>query len=164
MSINLQDWQIEAKAEYTGNIDFLRGLRRDKSIDAKAKALHTEVFAETDCLACANCCRTTPALVTKSDIKRIAKHMSLPPKTFIRKYVLEDLNGELMINNVPCMFLQADNTCEIYEIRPKACREYPHTDQDGFHQRAKLNANNTIVCPATHEIVKRLKAIEDAVG
>jgi Fe-S-cluster containining protein len=22
-----------------------------------------------------------------------------------------------------------DNKCSIYEVRPKACREYPHTDR-----------------------------------
>ena len=117
---------------------------------------------EADCLSCANCCKTTPALVERSDAKRIAKHLGMSPKGFIRKYLLEDINGELMIQRVPCTFLNTDNTCEIYDVRPKACREYPHTDQKDFNRRSKMNAKNTIVCPAAFEIVERLKAIENS--
>ncbi len=29
----------------------------------------------------------------------------------------------------PCPFLGDDNYCSVYEARPKACREYPHTDR-----------------------------------
>ena len=63
-----------------------------------------------------------------------------------------------VIQKVPCTFLNDDNTCQIYEVRPKACREYPHTNQDNFFRRGKLNAKNTLVCPAAFEIVKRLKS------
>jgi hypothetical protein len=50
-----------------------------------------------------------------------------------------------------------DNYCMIYEIRPRACREYPHTNRRRFHQILKLTWRNTLVCPAVLEIVARLK-------
>jgi len=155
-----KDWQAKAKENYDENLAFLKSLKTDRDIDKQSAEVHTEVFAEIDCLACANCCKTTPALVTKKDAKRIGKFLGLPPKTFIRKYLIEDINGELLINKVPCTFLNEDNTCQIYEVRPQACRQYPHTDQEGFRYRAKMNATNTIVCPATFEIVERLKKIK----
>jgi len=157
----LRDWKINAKENKEVNFKFLKSIASSSSAERNATLLHEEVFAEADCLQCANCCRTTPALVTRSDAKRIAKHLGIPPKTFIKRYLLEDTNGELMIQKVPCTFLLEDNTCEIYEVRPQACREYPHTNQSGFKRRAKMNANNTIVCPATHEIIQRLKSLEN---
>jgi len=152
-------WKQNSKAEYNENLEFLKTLRGKKSIDTEAADLDAKVFAKVDCLQCANCCKSTPAIVTRPDAKRIARHLGIPPKAFVKKYLLEDYDGSLMINGVPCTFLNADNTCQIYDVRPVACREYPHTAQFGFHRRAKMNAQNTLVCPATYEIVKRLQEI-----
>ena len=155
----INNWKEKSELNYSENLAFLNSLRADEKWDEEAGSIHNEVFDKADCLACANCCRTTPALVTKSDAKRIARHLNMPPKTFIRKYLIEDINGEMVIQRVPCTFLKDDNTCEIYEVRPSACREYPHTNQKGFYRRARLNAKNTIVCPAAFEIVEKLKTI-----
>ena len=155
-----KEWKHSAKEKFKENLEFLSTLRGKKKVDGIAAELHDQVFGEVDCLACANCCKTTPALVERSDVKRIAKHLKIPPKTFIRKYLIEDINGELMIARVPCTFLNEDNTCRIYEVRPNACREYPHTNQIGFHRRAKLNAKNTIVCPATYAIVTKMQTMD----
>jgi Fe-S-cluster containining protein len=153
------DWKANAREDLNENKAFLSSIPKNKKIDSLVSNLHEEVFRKVDCLQCANCCKTTPALVTRPDAKRIAKHLSIPPKTFIRKYLLEDINGELMIARVPCTFLNEDHTCQIYDVRPQACREYPHTNQSGFSRRSKMNANNTIVCPAVYEIVNRLKEV-----
>ena len=155
----VDNWINNAKEDFRSNQSYLQSLKGNNSVDATAAQLHTEVFAKVDCLHCANCCKTTPAIVTRPDAKRIAKYLGIPPKSFIKKYLIEDYDGSLMINGVPCTFLNPDNTCEIYEVRPKACGEYPHTNQFGFNRRPKMNANNTIICPATYEIVKRLKDI-----
>lgn len=157
----LKNWNEKSEANYSENLSFLTSLRGKSDWDNKAKEIHKEVFDKADCLACANCCKTTPAIVEQSDIKRIAKHLGISSKQFKRQYLLEDLNGEMFIQRVPCTFLNDDNSCQIYDARPKACREYPHTDQKGFNFRSKMNAKNTIVCPAAFEIVERLKAIEN---
>jgi len=155
----LENWKEKSEKNYSENLSFLNALKGNRELDEKASNLHKEVFAKTDCLSCANCCRTTPAIVERSDVKRIAKFLGISPKGFIRKYLLEDINGEMVIQRVPCTFLNDDNTCQIYDVRPKACREYPHTDQKDFNRRPKMNAKNTIVCPAAFEIVERLKAL-----
>lgn len=154
------NWSEErAKADFEDNFNYLKSLRDRPELDQKVQQLHDEVFDEVDCLACANCCKTTPPIVLKSDVKRIAKFLNMPPKTFIKKHLIEDVNRELIMNYVPCTFLQDDHKCSIYEVRPRACRNYPHTDEANFGRRAKLNAHNTIVCPATYEIVKRLREV-----
>ena len=153
------NWKNHANHDYAENLSYLKSLRGNKSVDISAAKLDKTVFDKVNCLECANCCKTTPAIVSRPDAKRIAKHLGIPPKTFIKKYLLEDYDGSLMINGVPCTFLNGDNTCQIYEVRPAACREYPHTAQFGFHKRSRMNAQNTLVCPATYEIVKKLKEI-----
>jgi Fe-S-cluster containining protein len=50
-----------------------------------------------------------------------------------------------------------DNECLIYDVRPKACSEYPHTNRKKFIQIANLTLNNTEVCPAVYDIVEKLK-------
>jgi Fe-S-cluster containining protein len=127
-------------------------------VGAAVKAEHQRVFSEMDCLKCANCCKTTPPLYTNKDVKRIAGYLKTTPKQFKRKYTIEDVNGELIGIKVPCSFLNTDYTCSIYEVRPQACRTYPHTDDPDFALRSSLNYNNTIVCPAAHAIVSRLKS------
>jgi len=105
----LNQWKLNAKDSYEDNLDFLKKLRSERDVDTKAAQLDREVFDKADCLKCGNCCRTTPAIVTRPDAKRIAKHLKIPPKTFIKKYLMEDYDGELMMNGIPCTFLNDDN-------------------------------------------------------
>lgn len=157
----LNKWKDSAKDKYSENLSFLNSIRGDNSWDNESRNIHQDVFSKADCLACANCCKTTPALINRSDVKRISKYLEMSPKGFIRKFLLEDINGDMVIQRVPCTFLNEDNTCKIYDVRPIACREYPHTDQKDFNRRSKLNANNTLVCPAAFEIVERLRTIKN---
>ncbi len=157
----VKNWEEKSEVNYDINLSFLTSIRAKSEWDQSASDVHKEVFEKTNCLKCANCCKTTPAIVERSDAKRIARFLGIPPKSFIRKYLLEDIDGGMVIQRVPCTFLNSDNSCQIYEVRPKACREYPHTDQKGFHRRSKLNAQNTIVCPAAFEIVERLRLLQN---
>lgn len=157
----INEWKSNSLSEKESNKTFLKTLQtkpKDEVFQA-LKSIHNDTFKQIDCLSCGNCCRTTPALIISSDIKRIAKHLNLSPKQFIKKYILEDVNGEMTLNGVPCSFLNQDNTCAIYDIRPEACRRYPHTDEVGFERRVALNVMNTIVCPAAYHITKRLANI-----
>jgi Fe-S-cluster containining protein len=58
---------------------------------------------------------------------------------------------------MPCPFLGADNYCSVYDDRPKACREYPHTDRKRFYQILDLTLKNTSTCPAVHLVIEKLK-------
>jgi len=119
--------------------------------------LHVDEFERTDCLECANCCKTTGPLFTDKDIQRISKHFKLKEQKFIETYLKIDEENDYVLQSVPCIFLGTDNYCSIYEVRPKACREFPHTDRKKFHQISNLTLNNVAICPAAYNIVEEMK-------
>ena len=143
------------------NKKFFQQLKRVKSkvLDQKMHQLHEEVFACTDCLECANCCSTTGPLFTNIDIGRIAKHLRIKPSEFTEKYLRIDEDKDYVLQQVPCAFLGEDNRCSIYDVRPKACREFPHTDRIKQYQILDLTQKNVTVCPAVYEIVEKFKTI-----
>lgn len=128
-----------------------------KNLDYLAQELHDEVFERIDCLACANCCKTTGPLFTEKDIERIAKHLRMKPADFEKKFLRTDEDRDKVLQNLPCWFLNPDNTCSIYEVRPKACREFPHTDRKKLYQINNLTIKNALICPAVYEFLEDLK-------
>ena len=92
-----------------------------------------------------------------ADIERIAKHMRLKPQQFIDKYLRIDEDNDYVLQSVPCTFLDSENYCLIYDVRPKACREFPHTDRKKFQQIADLTMKNVAICPAAYNIVEEMK-------
>lgn len=128
------------------------GKKKPKDLDATIHELHEKAFEKIDCLQCANCCKTTGPLLTDKDIDRIAKHLRLTPKNFIDQYLYIDEDDDYVFQKLPCVFLDADNYCSIYDVRPKACRTYPHTDQIKMHTISNLCAKNASICPAVSDI------------
>lgn len=128
-----------------------------KHLDMLMQELHDEEFQRTDCLKCANCCKTTGPLFTNKDIERISKHFKQKPQQFIETYLRVDEENDYVLQSVPCVFLGEDNYCSIYEVRPKACAEFPHTDRKKFHQISNLTLKNVAICPAAHNIVENMK-------
>ncbi len=131
--------------------------RPPKKLDYLMQELHAAEFQQTDCLNCANCCKTTGPLFTNTDIERISKHFRLKPQQFITEFLKVDKENDHVLQQLPCTFLGADNLCAIYEVRPKACREFPHTDRKKFHQISNLTLKNVAICPAAFNIVEEMK-------
>jgi uncharacterized protein len=132
-------------------------LRTPANLDLQVEQLHEEVFANTNCLACANCCKTTSPVFTNKDIERIARHLRLKPGQLTEQYLHIDEDGDYVLNTAPCPFLHTDNTCNIYAHRPTACQQYPHTNRKKFHQILNLTLRNTYICPAAYQILEKLK-------
>ena len=145
----------------SGSAALFKGLKRQTphDLDRVIHGLHEEVFAKTDCLNCANCCKTTGPLWSERDQERVAKHLRLKTGDFESAYLRLDEDGDWVLQQLPCPFLEADNACAIYEIRPKACREYPHTDRAKQAQILDLTQKNALICPAVGEIVARMEVI-----
>lgn len=150
-----------AVASRKENENYLRKLKNSSQDDTVKvlRAIHHEVFEKTDCLSCANCCKTTPALITPQDIKRISKFLHIPPLQFKKQYVITDFDGEMMMQTLPCIFLNQSNECTIYGVRPESCRRYPHTDEKEYVKRVSLNIANTTICPAAARILEKLKKV-----
>lgn len=148
-----------AKDKHNENKNFFVKLKKKppKNLDYVMQELHDEEFKKTDCLQCANCCKTTGPLFTDKDIERISKHFRLKPQKFINQYLRVDEENDYVLQSVPCTFLGADNNCSIYDVRPKACSEFPHTDRKKFQQIANLTLKNVAICPAAFNIVEEMK-------
>ena len=149
----------QTKLKSKENQQFFKHLKKIKLkvLDKLIHPLHEEVFACTDCLECANCCTTTGPLFTDKDISRIAKYLKIKPSKFTEKYLRIDEDRDYVLQTLPCVFLGEDNYCSIYDVRPKACREFPHTDRIKQHQLLKLTQKNIEVCPAVFSIIEKLK-------
>lgn len=151
----------EARKNVKANKKLFNRLAKKKKLDEVFHAMHEEIFAKTDCLTCANCCRTTSPIFRDVDIERIAKHLGMRVADFTDKYLHLDEDRDWVLNSSPCTFLNLeDNKCSIYDFRPKACREYPHTDRKNMTQIMNLTFRNTLVCPAVAEMAERLKLTE----
>ncbi len=130
--------------------------KKPKNLDATVSEIHDEVFEEIDCLDCANCCKTTSPTFYNRDIERLAKHLKQTPAEFTEKFLHIDEDDDYVLNSAPCTFLGSDNYCSVYEARPDACRQYPHTKRRKFHQVLSLTLKNTFICPAAYRIVEQL--------
>ena len=130
--------------------------QRPKALNLQFNDLHDKEFETMDCLSCANCCRTTSPIFRNADINRIAKHLKVKAGSFTEKYLKLDEDNDYVLQQSPCSFLNEDNTCQIYDVRPLACREYPHTDRKNVTQIIDLTIRNTTVCPAVARIVENI--------
>jgi uncharacterized protein len=130
---------------------------KPKDLDKIFHNLHDDAFEKIDCLQCANCCKTTSPIFYQQDIERVAKTLRMKIPDFISQYLHVDGDGDYVLNSSPCPFLAGDNACIVYESRPTACREYPHTNRKRMYQILDLTLKNTSVCPAVFEIVEELK-------
>jgi len=132
--------------------------RTPKKLDLIMQDLHEKEFDKIDCLTCANCCKTTSPIFTEKDIQRISKHLKMKVVHFIENYLERDADDFYVLKTAPCSFLDLnDNTCFIYDVRPKACSEYPHTNRKKFIQLTNLTIKNAEICPAAYHIVEVLK-------
>jgi len=149
-----------AKDKHKENKTFFTKLKKrpPKQLNYIMQELHDQEFIKTDCLQCANCCKTTGPLFTDKDVDRIAKFFKMKAQQFIAQYLRVDEDNDYVLQHVPCTFLGTDNYCSIYEVRPKACKEFPHTDRKKFQQISNLTLKNVAVCPAAFNIVEKMKA------
>jgi Fe-S-cluster containining protein len=150
--------QLAGNAE-VDNQKLLKQLKRKPSseVDNIFQNLHEEVFNEIDCLDCANCCSTISPIITDRDIDKIARALRIKPSEVVEKYLEIDEEHDYVYRNHPCPFLGSDNYCSIYESRPKACREYPHTDRRKIQQLFSLTLKNSKVCPAVFLLLEKAK-------
>jgi Fe-S-cluster containining protein len=131
--------------------------KKPKFVDELFEDLHNKAFKSIDCLSCANCCKTTSPIFRDVDIKRIAKRFRVNEMQFISTYLRMDEDRDYVLKTSPCTFLGADNKCDIYEDRPLACREYPHTNRKNMSQILDLTLKNSEICPAVARIVEEIK-------
>ena len=114
-------------------------------------------WAKTDCLDCANCCKTMSPTYTQEDIKRISAHLGMTQNAFREKWLYKDRTGDWMNVKQPCQFLDlTTNMCNIYAVRPRDCAGFPHHHKkmtDYMH----MYKQNIEFCPATYRMVEVIR-------
>ena len=107
-------------------------------INKLTQIIDKEVWEETDCLTCANCCKKMTPTFTVKDLKRISAHFGETPEEFKKKWLKKDRsNGDWVNVTQPCQFLNLnDNKCSIYAIRPEDCSGFPHLAKKKFDDYA----------------------------
>jgi Fe-S-cluster containining protein len=160
--VDLEEFKNKSIKLKNENQVFLKKLKlqNPRKLDDAFHELHEDVFEKVDCLTCANCCKTTSPIFRQKDIELLAKKLKCSPSDFIQNYLHLDADGDYVLNSSPCPFLDNENYCSVYEYRPTACREYPHTDRKKMYQLLDLTMKNTLVCPAVLNIVERLKQLK----
>ena len=157
--MNLENLGEKARRTRTENKNFFKLIKKNRlrELDDFVHYLNEETFSHINCLECANCCRTLGPRITDKDIERMSKKLRMKPHEIVNSYLRIDEDNDYVFKEMPCPFLGNDNYCHIYEDRPKACREYPHTDRKKFYQIHSLAILNTETCPAVYQILERLK-------
>ena len=156
----VEAWRQSAQLHDDENYEFLRSLKfRDYGYDPDelASELHERAFQIVDCTKCANCCKTMDIKVLPADAERIAGHLGTETNEFVEEFLAADDEGDWTFRQKPCPFLGEDDRCTIYEVRPTDCREYPHTDKEGFTFRTMGHASNALNCPAVFWIVEQMR-------
>jgi uncharacterized protein len=147
-------WKSKAKEKKKIYLRFLETAKTSEILK-KLPELHEEAFTKINCLQCANCCKNHSPTFKSTDLKRISKFLNIKETELIARYLKLDEDNDFVLQNSPCTFLNDDNTCKIYEVRPSDCARYPYTNEDVFIKRKKLTLENSVVCPAVFHILEQ---------
>lgn len=130
---------VKAKKLKTENKKFLDKVKKlaPKNLDIVTHELHEQAFNKIDCLQFANCCYTTGPLLLNKDIDRLAKTFKTKPSIFAEQYLKIDEDNDYVFKQMPSVFLGDDKYCIVYNDRPNACREFPHTQQRNIYKNLK---------------------------
>lgn len=129
-----------------------------RALDSLAIAADIEMWKKTDCLSCANCCKTMSPTYTVADLTRISRHIGMSVEQFKKKHLHKDKQGDWINNSQPCQFLNLkDNKCSIYEVRPRDCAGFPHHTKKKMVDYMHVFKQNIEFCPATYRVVEIMK-------
>ena len=159
--INLRSFRKLAIRNKRRLRNFIGRLEKSKAKNLQLITLEANelAWAETDCLTCANCCKTMTPTFTPKDISRIAAHLNMTKKAFREKWLYKDRSGDWINKKQPCQFLDLKtNLCGIYEVRPQDCAGFPHHSTKKITEYGHVFRQNVEFCPATYRLVEFMQA------
>jgi hypothetical protein len=116
-------------------------------------------WAKTDCMDCANCCKTMSPTYSRRDITRISKWLGMTRKSFTNKWLYKDGTGDWINKKTPCQFLDMKtNLCGIYDVRPRDCAGFPYHGTKKIMEYGHMYRQNVEFCPATNRLVEIMQA------
>ncbi len=159
-TVNLRSFKQKLRYRKVKYKRFLTKLEKNPptNIHTLTVQFDKEVWEETDCLTCGNCCKKMTPTFTPKDIKRIATYLNMTTAAFKEKWLYFDKKDKDWMNTKqPCQFFNlTDNKCSIYEVRPADCAGFPHHTKKKFSEYAHVFQQNIAYCPATFKFVEKL--------
>jgi len=161
--VNLRSFKQKVRHQKKRFRSFLTRLENNppRNLDRLAEKADKAVWEETDCLSCANCCKTMSPTFNTKDIRRISAHFNMTPKQFKEKWLFFDKKDKDWMNRKqPCQFLDlTNNMCSIYAIRPDDCAGFPHLTKKKMVDYMHVHKQNIAYCPATFKMVEKMKIL-----
>ena len=136
-----------------------RQLKFRSELQIKAVSLAEVISDSIDCTSCGNCCRHSYPVLEEDEIEKISISMDLKTRKFREKYLNRDEDGFEVLGTGICPFL-SDNRCEIYSIRPRGCREFPHLKRTNLLDTLEELIPSARVCPIVFHFLSGLETIE----
>lgn len=140
---------------------YLKSYHPGSELDDIVHEITDDVWEQIDCTKCANCCTTMETPLNPEDKARLAKRFNISEEEFTQTYMAmyeDEFNTQrLMLKSLPCVFLDSNNRCTVYEDRPDTCREYPFLYKNDFASRLLGVIGNASCCPIVFNVWQRLK-------
>jgi Fe-S-cluster containining protein len=152
----LNEFAKKGQQQLAGRKKMISKLKKQKrkEVDLFFNLQHKEIFSQFNCLQCANCCKTISPILKQDDMDRIAAYLKMPVSKFLQQYLEMDEDGDFVFRQKPCPMLADDNRCKVYDVRPEACRDYPHTARKKMKQLLDLTYENSLTCPAVWKMME----------
>lgn len=128
----------------------------DEAIDAKVKELDAQISPTISCTDCGNCCKSLMVCLNEEEADNLSSHLKMDRPSFDHKYLEKGSNGMMIMNQMPCHFLQ-DNKCTVYEYRFEGCKEFPALHLPHFKRRVFTTFMHYDRCPIIFNVVEELK-------
>ncbi|MEX1202500.1 MAG: YkgJ family cysteine cluster protein [Ferruginibacter sp.] len=125
-------------------------------IDEWVADINADIEPAIDCTQCGACCKTLMINVTQHEAEHTASYLSITLEDFKRKYIEESQQGQLIMSQMPCHFLEGSR-CGIYEQRFTECRNFPHLHRSNFKDRMFGTMIYYAICPIIFNVVETLK-------
>jgi Fe-S-cluster containining protein len=151
-----------SEVEREENLDFRRYLKAHHCPEESFHILASEVESQIDCTQCANCCRELVVSVSAEEVQAIADWLHITEEDVLRLYTEPDPDGRkkrtLRSHEGGCVFLDK-NLCMIYEVRPKCCRDFPHSAlrERTLGGRMSSQFRRMSVCPIVFNAIEAYK-------
>lgn len=152
-----------AESKEAENLHFRRHLHAHHVPIEPFQILAHEIERQIDCTQCANCCRRMIVEVTPAEIQAIAAHLGVPVPDVMQKHVDPEPGDSahkiMRTEHGACTFLNG-NLCSIYDVRPAACREFPHVAVGAHTLGARMESvcRHSSVCPILFNAIEAYKA------
>ena len=130
---NLKNLKVkETEFEYDSYYEkiYNQKLLAEITLKSVKETLEPKTKFKFSCTACGNCCKGGGSVYfTENELEKIYDHLSLSGEAknnFHNKLINRTSNGYYVHeNDKACYFLDKNNKCSIYNLRPLQCSTYP---------------------------------------